>query len=272
MSQNRLKVGLALGSGSSRGLAHIGVLCVLEKEDIPIDLIAGTSAGAIVGAPYAFGFKAEGIKKTVNNFSLIEKARMIDIALPKTGLISGNKIKNMLKSFIGDVEFKDLKVPFACVATDIISGTEVVLKEGSVVEAVRASISIPGIFTVVKSNGRYLVDGGIVNPVPVSVCREMGADIVIAVNVMPPPHKMHNNTKKAPDIFHVIINTVDIANAGLIKDSLEQADIIINPETQDYKQTDFRHVGELIKKGEEATLEAIPRIKELLKLHHTRSG
>lgn len=162
-----MKVGLALGGGSARGLAHIGVLKVLEKGKIPIDMIAGTSAGALIGALYARGSSAGEIKKMVTGMSLIDRARMIDLALPKTGLITGERIKKILKELIGEADFSDLKIPFACVATDIVTGEEVVMNHGSVVEAVRASISIPAVFTLVKREGKFLVDGGLVNPVPV---------------------------------------------------------------------------------------------------------
>jgi len=155
------KIGLALGSGAVRGLAHIGVLEVLETEGIPIDMIAGTSTGAAIGALYAQGKSASVIKSTALDLSWRRLASMIDLTLPKTGFISGKRIKHWLELVIGrDLKFSDLRIPFACVATDITTGEEIVLDQGSVPEAVRASISIPGIFTVVKLRGRYLVDGG----------------------------------------------------------------------------------------------------------------
>jgi len=182
---SRKKVGLALGGGAARGLAHIGVLEVLEKEGIPIDMIAGTSAGAAIGALYAEGKDTSRIKDLVLDIKWWRLAPLVDLALPKTGFIGGRKVKELLKLMIGDIEFGDLKIPLACVAADIMTGEEVVIKEGSVLEAVRASISIPVVFTVAKWRGRYLVDGGLVNPVPVSVLKRMGADFIIAVNVIP---------------------------------------------------------------------------------------
>ena len=180
------KVGLALGGGAARGLAHIGVLDVLQKEGIPIDMIAGTSAGAVVGAIYAWNQDTARIKKEALEVNWRKVAPLIDPSLPKSGLIKGKKIKDLLASYIGgNIKFSDLKIPFACVATDIDTGEEVVIDQGSVPEALRASISIPGIFTVVKREGRYLVDGGLTNPVPVNVVKRMGADFIIAVNVIP---------------------------------------------------------------------------------------
>lgn len=148
-------------------------------------MIAGTSIGAAIGALFAQGKHATELKELAKNFNWKQRAQIIDLSLPKSGFIAGRKIKQLLKSIIGDIKFSDLKLPFACVATDIISGEEIVINQGSVLEAVRASFSMPIIFTVVKRNGRYLVDGGLVNPVPVSVLKNMGADFIIAVNVMP---------------------------------------------------------------------------------------
>ena len=268
-----MKVGLALGGGSARGLAHIGVLEVLEKEKIPIDMIAGTSAGALIGALYARGSNAIAIKEMATSMSLIDRARMIDLALPKTGLIAGERIKKMLKELIGEAEFKDLRIPFACVATDIVTGEEVVIDHGSVVEAVRASISIPAVFTVVKYEGKFLVDGGLSNPVPVSVLKDMSADFTIAVNVIPPIKRKHSSKGKAkiskenekePNIFTVLINMIDIANHHLAKESTSMADIVIEPDTSDIGPSDFNRTREIILKGELADAAAVPKIKKRL--------
>ena len=211
------KVGLALGGGGGRGMAHIGVIEVLEREKIPIDIIAGTSVGAAIGALLAQGKNADEMKVLARSWDWKHRARAIDLTLPKSGFIAGKKVKEFLKSIIGDVQFSELKLPFACVATDVMTGEEVVINQGSVLEAVRASISMPIIFSVVKWQGRYLVDGGLVDPVPVGVLKDMGADFIIAVNVDPRmstgqeriyPGK--NNTEEAsaikePNIFNIIM-------------------------------------------------------------------
>ena len=147
----RKKIGLALGGGAARGLAHIGALTVLEKEGITIDLIAGTSAGAIIGSLYAQNKNAAQIKENIIELSKRRLTQFIDPALPKSGLIKGRKFNDLLASYIGsDTKFSDLLIPFACTATDINTGEQVVIDRGLVTEAVRASISLPGIFTVVK--------------------------------------------------------------------------------------------------------------------------
>jgi NTE family protein len=179
------KVGLALGSGAARGLAHIGVLKVLEENKIPIDFIAGTSMGALIGATYAAGLDIEQIEEIACNTDWKLTARLFLPTLPRSGFVEGKRIKDFLKTLIGDSNIDTLKVPFAVVATDLLTGEEIVIHKGSLVEAVRASISIPVIFTPVRHQNRFLVDGGLVNPVPTSVAAEMGADVIIAVNVIP---------------------------------------------------------------------------------------
>ncbi|HEX78691.1 MAG TPA: patatin family protein [Dehalococcoidia bacterium] len=270
------KVGLALGGGGARGVAHIGVLEILEKSSIPIDMIAGTSAGAAVGAIYAQGKGTDGLKKLAKNWNWIQRAQTVDLALPHSGFIAGGRIKKLLKSIIGDVSFDDLKTPFACVATDILTGEEVVIDRGSVLEAVRASISVPVIFSIVKYGGRHLVDGGLVNPVPVSVLKAMGADFVIAVNVTP---RLDRNTKavylnesdtkivpkvKEPNIFSVIMKTFSITNSQLVEASLKGADVIIEPRMTGIGMADFSHAEKCITEGSTAAIDAVLEIKRRL--------
>jgi len=179
-----LKIGLALGGGSARGLAHVGVILALEAYNIPIDIIAGTSIGSVVGSLYAAGASIDQLEEAALSIKKSKTLFLIDLVLPHSGLISGERIEEMLNDlFLEDKTFADLKIPFAAVATEIESGAEVILNQGKVIDAVRASISIPGIFTPVKYENYYLVDGGVVNPVPVDVVKMMGADIIIAVSL-----------------------------------------------------------------------------------------
>jgi len=179
-----LKIGLALGSGSARGLAHVGVIMALEAYNIPIDIIAGTSIGSVIGGLYASGATIRQLEEVALSIKKSKTLFLIDPVFPHSGLISGDRIEKMLNQFgIKDKTFDDLKIPFAAVATDVESGAEVILNQGKVIDAVRASISIPGIFTPVKYQDYYLVDGGVVDPVPVDVVKMMGADIIIAVNL-----------------------------------------------------------------------------------------
>jgi NTE family protein len=183
------KIGYALGGGGARGYFHIGVLKVLEEYNVFPDVIAGTSMGSIIGALYASGLNAKEIEQMAVGMDWKRLIVLADIIVPLNGLIQGRRVTSLLKSILKARTFAHLKKDFACVATDLNTGEQVVLNEGSLIEAVRASSSIPAIFTPVKLKGRYLIDGGLVNVVPVSVCRDMGADFVIGVNVIPGPRE-----------------------------------------------------------------------------------
>ena len=265
------KVGLALGSGAARGLAHIGVLEVLEKEGIPIDMIAGTSAGALIGALYAQGKNVDQIKDLAIEQGSKRFSLLGDLTLPKTGLIRGRRIEGMLRSIMGDLKLEDLRMPFTCVATDIVTGEEVVIRKGLVWKGVRASVSVPVILTVARWEGRYLVDGALVNPVPVSVLKEMGANYVIAVNVTPDVReRIHRVSEerletKEPNIFNVLMQTVYIAGCQAVRSSLVGADVIIEPLVTHIGWGDFHRVQECILQGELATQSSIPEIKRQLK-------
>ena len=195
--QSNKKIGYALGGGAARGLSHIGVLKVLEEHSIFPDVITGTSIGALIGALYAGGIKIGDIEQFALRLDFKRLVLLADMTLPLSGLIGGKRVISLLKSILGDLTFSQLKYDFACVATDIETGEQIVIHDGSLIEAIRASISLPGIFTPVCIKGRYLVDGGLVNEVPVSVCREMGAEYVIGVNVIPEPSRMMPKLKKS---------------------------------------------------------------------------
>ncbi|MFC1906434.1 patatin-like phospholipase family protein [Chloroflexota bacterium] len=261
------KVGLALSGGIARGLAHIGVLEILEKERIPIDMIAGTSAGAVIGASYAQKKDLSVIRKFALDLTQKRFVSLVDIALFKNGLIQGEKINRLLEIIIGrQVRFSDLKIPFACTTTDIMTGEEVVLNQGLLLKSVRASISIPVIFAIAKLHGRYLIDGQLVNPVPVDTIKEMGATFIIAVNVIP-RFKVPTRQKeklKEPNILDVIMNSLYITNTLLVEHSLEGADIIIEPDVIHIGQSDIHQAEECISLGKKAAEESISKIRKQL--------
>ncbi len=262
----RKKVGLALGGGAARGLAHIGVLEVLEKEGIPIDMIAGTSMGAIVGAFYAYGKNLPLMHKLAIELGKKRLRLFTDLTIPRTGILSWRKVEKQLTNHFGKVQFAELQIPFACVAVDIDTGEEVILNEGEVWHAIRASASIPVMLPLTDINGQHLVDGGILNPVPVSLARSIGADIVIAVNVIPtpavqsqpPPHHQHT-------IVSIMLKTVYLFNSKVIESSLAAADIVIQTDTEAIGYTDFHKAAECIKRGSEATQLMIPKIQKILR-------
>jgi NTE family protein len=180
----RKRVGLALGGGGARGMAHVGVIRVLEREGVPIDCIAGTSAGSLAGAAYAGGIRGQDL------MDLALQLRWRDIVRPvwpRQGFVSFAKLETFVAELLGDPDFADLAIPYAAMAADLATGELVVLKEGRVAPAVRASCSVPGIVTPVEIDGRLLADGGVINNLPISVVRALGADVVLAVGLGWPP-------------------------------------------------------------------------------------
>jgi len=177
-----MKIGIALGSGSARGWAHIGVLNQLADMGIEPDIVAGSSIGSLVGAAYA-SKNLESFEKWVKNLDSKGIIQLLDITWGKGGLIEGRKLFERLSHNMEDDDIKSLSIQYAAVATDMNSGREVWFQEGSITEAVRASIALPGLFTPAQKDDQWFLDGGIVNPVPVSLCRAMGADVVIAVDL-----------------------------------------------------------------------------------------
>lgn len=178
----RTRIGVALGSGSARGLAHIGVMRALVEAGVDVDVVAGTSMGAFVGAIFAAG-KLDRLEADFRSFDWASIAALLDPVFPRSGLIDGRRIGDFMRSQVAVERVEDLPIPFRAIATDIGSGEAVAIDRGDLITAVRASIAVPGIFTPVRSDGRILVDGGLVEPVPVSAARALGADLVIAVDL-----------------------------------------------------------------------------------------
>lgn len=210
----RRTVGLALGAGGARGIAHIGVLRAFAKAEIPIDAIVGTSVGALIGAVYAAG-QLENFERWVRKFDWPDVLRLFDPVWPRSGLISGTRALDQLAEVMGDWKIEDLAIPFAAVSIDLITGEEILMREGRVLDAIRASISIPGIFVPHRMGRRLLVDGALRNPVPVSHLEEMGSDVRVAVNLHAQPVREIMRSKKARDgstpgtISAQLINLVD---------------------------------------------------------------
>lgn len=177
-----VKIGIALGSGAARGWAHIGVIQALAANGIHPDIVCGTSAGALVGGAYVAGH-LDALEEWLRSLNRAAVAKFFDLSLTSGGLIAGKRIINFFSKRFGDFEIESLPIPYAAVATELATGHEIWFRTGSMLDAVRASISVPGIFEPFHLNGCWYVDGGIVNPVPVSTCRALGADIVISVNL-----------------------------------------------------------------------------------------
>ncbi|WP_186007570.1 patatin-like phospholipase family protein [Dehalogenimonas alkenigignens] len=253
-----VKLGLALSGGAARGLAHVGVIGVLEREGIQVDMLAGTSMGAIVGAAYARGASAAELKAYALDLTWPKLVRLFDFNPFKTSGLSGTRrIRDKLKEIIGDLDFSELKRPFACVATDLISGEEVVFTRGRVLDAVLASMSLPLVFRVPRLGRRYLVDGGLCDPLPVGPARRLGADRVLAVNVLKnlgilPPRRAASKRRVPPNMFRVAEQVIYIASAHLAEAGARDADAVIEPDMTGIHLEDFGLAGEAIARGEKA--------------------
>lgn len=253
MTVREPKIGLALGSGGARGFAHLGVITVLKEAGIPIDYIAGSSMGALVGVFFAAGTDMDGLYKMSRVF---KRKYYLDFTFPKMGFISGKRVKELIHMFTFGKRLEELAVPVAVVTTDIRTGEKVVFYEGPIAPAVRASISIPGIFVPEKINGRLLVDGGVVDRVPVVVVKEMGADIVIAVDVAHIKQEVDVHS-----IYDVIFQSLDILQMQLVESRKQASNVMIRPHVEKYSSKSFTNIPEIITIGEEAARQKVTEIK-----------
>ena len=276
----RPTIGLVLGGGGARGLAHVGVLRVLQQQAIPIDTIAGTSMGGLIGALYAAGLPLAVVEEEITKLSrLSEQIRLVDWNISAAGLsVRGRRIYNFMADLLGeDLTFADLRLPLAMVATDIRAGREVILQGGLVIDAVRASISIPGVFEPVELGDYRLVDGGVLDNVPVDVARSMGAERTIAVDVLPSfghtmpgaePEEVGLELRFAPLNLNETYNVLMIMIAALTESRLREypPDLLIRPTLpRDVTLlTGFNRATEIIAAGEAAAMAALPAIRALV--------
>ncbi len=289
MAKEKLKVGLALGGGGARGLAHIGVLKVLERENIPIDLITGTSMGAIIGGVYALKKDISAVEKIAQKYSKIsefnidfsfsekerkdkpfflkkmsdflKKGYILNLELRRKYINDGEGIKKIIKDLVGDKTFTDTKIPFAAVAADLVKGEKVILDQGILFDALLASASIPGMFPPVILGKKILVDGGIVDVVPIEAAQSLGANFVIAVN-MSQAIKKRVEFNNAVEIF---FRSDSITSAELRKLQLSYADIVITPKVGRFHWSDFSKPEQCIREGEIAAQNIILELKKKLK-------
>lgn len=252
-----IKIGLALGAGAARGLCHIGVLEVLERENIKIDLIAGTSIGSLIGGVYATGAPLKYLKGLAKQ---IDFEQISDITFPRQGLIKGEKLISFLELITQRKKIEELKIPFRAIACDIETGKRIVIKEGSLAKAIRASSAIPGVYKPYYYQDKLLIDGVLVDSVPVSVVKEMGADLVIAVSLA---EKKLN--QQVNNIFDVLANTFDILQNEINKYRKLNADILLEPEIADCSPFDFKRASECIKLGRQVTEKSLSQIKEKIR-------
>lgn len=297
MASRRPRIGLALGSGSARGWAHLGVIRALERAGYPADVVCGTSIGALVGAAHAAG-EAERLEAWVRSLTWQSVMSLMDFRMAG-GLIQGARLVDFFRSHFRDMDIGELARPFGCVATELTSGREVWLREGSVVDAVRASIALPGLLSPVALDDRLLVDGGLVNPVPVSLCRALGAEIVIAVdlnwdlvgrrNRVPEEVKtvesgvVENGVLESilarfrqprsapaapqmPSLVDVLTTSLNIMQVRITQSRMagEPADVVIRPRLSGIAAMDFHRGAVAAAEGERAVERALPAIADLL--------
>ena len=259
------KIGLALGSGGVRGFAHIGILKVLISEKVPIDYLAGSSAGAIVAAYVAVHGEIESLESLVIKMKKMGYASFIDLNSPKKALIKGRRIQGFLDKLFMYSDFSQAKTPLKIVATDLRKGREVILEKGNIAQAVLASGTVPGIFPPVRLGEKLLVDGGVVNSTPVDVVRKMGADIILGADLTMKGKVSLND----PNIVEVIVRSYDILRTEAAKTTIGKFGnnlIVIKPAISgDLSLMDcFNQRRELIKEGERVAKEALPKIRKLL--------
>jgi len=249
----RKKLGLALGSGAARGFAHLGVLQALEERGIDVDYISGCSIGALLGALYCSGMS---VVEIIDLAMDLEPWDWIDISVPKKGLVQGRKLEQLIKRYTGGKRFDQLKKPLTVVATDLCTGERVIFDSGPVYKAVRASVAIPGIIAPLELDGRILADGGLVDPVPVNLVKNMGAEYTVGVNL-----GSWIEDKKMGNIYDIIIQSIDILQNEILMLKGIDADLIISPYLKDINPVTFNQVEECIHSGRKAALEVMEQLR-----------
>jgi NTE family protein len=252
----QLKIGLALGGGAAKGFAHIGVIKMLEASGIRPDVVAGTSAGSVVGALYASGMDAFALQQTA--FGL-DEAKIRDVRLFSGGLVQGLALQDYVNQLVHKQPIEQLRVPFAAVATELESGKRTFFVRGNTGRAVRASASIPGVFEPVEIHGKHYVDGGVVSPIPVDAARQLGADFVIAVDISAAP-----DGSNPQGMMNIVGQSIDIMGRQLAAQESARADVVIRPDLRGIGPTDFEQKNQAILEGEKAALAAMPAIRAKL--------
>lgn len=245
-------IGLALGGGAVLGAAHVGVLRAIDEFDIKIKYISGTSIGAFVAAFFAFGKNWKEIKQIATELKWID---ITGISLSRYGLLSNEKLGKLILEHIGDKNIQDSDIPLAMIATDVTSGEKIILDKGPVADAVMASTCIPGIFKPIEKNGRMLVDGGIVENVPINTIKGMGAEYVIGIDL-----NAKHKYDKPDNILDVIINSFHFLMKKSVKLQKEDADLLIEPDLAAFNRSDMSQVDKLMEKGYEDSKKALKNI------------
>ncbi|MGI6548984.1 MAG: patatin-like phospholipase family protein [Syntrophomonadales bacterium] len=260
------KIGLVLGAGSARGLAHIGVMQVLTENRIPFDFLVGSSMGALVAAVYACG---GDLYMTGKLAAALNTSLFWDVGIPRMGFVGGKRIEHFLRLITKGKSFEELEMPLAVVATDIETGEKIVIREGPVHTAVRASISIPGVFTPVRYNNRLLVDGAVAERLPVGVARDMGAEIVLGVDVT----FAEDRRARIRNTLDVILQAVEILERQIFTQvTRHQATVLIQPRLGNIKSSEFHRAEECIAIGRECAEAKLDEIRSAIGMAKPDAG
>ena len=257
VASKTVKLGLALGGGAARGFAHIGVIKALEAQGIIPDIVVGTSAGAVVGALYAAGNNGFELQKLAHK---LDETKLADWSMPDRGVLKGEGLQKFVNDAVANRPIEALKRSFAVVATDLHSGEAILFRTGNTGMAVRASATVPGVFKPVAINGHEYVDGGLSSLVPVRFARQIGADVVIAVDISAPP-----GNRPVRGTLDILLQTFTIMGQNLARHELKDADVVIRPLVGNVGSTDFLARHDAILEGEKAAQAALPQIREAIR-------
>lgn len=260
--KKKRKVGLALGSGGARGFCHLGILEVLTQNNIPIDLVSGCSMGALIGACFCAGVSVDKMVEMAPRISQLS-IMDVNISARRHGLLKGERAMRIVKKLIGDMTFEDCGIPFVATATEARRGRLVQFTQGRLIDAVRASISIPIAFHAVEAEEDYLVDGGVLERIPIPELKEMGADVIIAVDALGPPAEEFDFTE-GNGFMNMIERTYLLLDWEGSKHKMEGADLLITPEQGQRSPFLFKDNEYSIEQGRQAALKALPEIRALL--------
>lgn len=261
-----VRLGLSLGGGAAFGLAQIGLLKVLERENIFIDMVTGTSMGALIGSLWASGLSAQNIADVSHEFdSFFKVVRLMDITIPTSGLIGGKRIRDFLNETLKGKKFEDFEVPAMVMACDIARREEVVIGQGPAVDGIMASIAIPGLFNpILPGDGRILVDGGMVNPLPVNILSREGINRVIAVNSMPSPEAAAKSSgTTTPNVLDILLHSFYSLQYRIARYAQQEADLYLNPIMEGATWYDFHRAPEFIRFGEQEAEKVVPELIQL---------
>ncbi|WP_047151608.1 patatin-like phospholipase family protein [Aneurinibacillus tyrosinisolvens] len=248
------QIGLALGAGGARGFAHIGVLEVLEEHGIRPAFLAGSSMGSLIASLYASDYTPEMMEKLAIN---LKRKHWLDFTVPGTGFVTGEKLRQVVMLLTKNKKIEELSRPLSIIATDLVTGERIVFTEGPVHEAVRASVSIPGIFVPYKLGDKLLVDGAVVDRVPIEVAKAMGSDLTIGVDVALAP-----STVPVRTFFDVIFQSIEVMEREIFRHRTVHADIMIRPDVGQFSSTSFTNIERIIEEGRAAARLMIPHIKQ----------